>query len=213
MAEKKPFKWVDSAQAIDRLQGTYILYGNDPVYVHEIRGDSILIKNFRTGTEHTVSLGDPLFHEYRKLPPMGWMNVRGRDAPSAVFLKRIPIRGRRHGLTTDGVVVQDVSNNTLVRSSSMNIGHALKNKGYLDLLDGHYPSLEETLEKTPKGCTVAFSRKFAIYKDYGGLSFLYRNAEQVGLVSKDTLYTFPDTDFYKEELTEQKAFSLNIKEL
>lgn len=207
------FQWADQQQAVERLQGTYLMYGDDPVYFREIGRSAFHIKNYRKGVEESVKPSDPAFHGFRKLPPLGWMNVRKGAAPYAVYLKRIPIRGRRHGLTNDSVSVQEVQGNTVIRSASLSFSHAIANPGYLDLVDRVYPSFEDTLEKTPKGSAVAFSRKLAIYKDYGGLSFLYRNAEQIGLISKASLYVFPETKFYVDELSEEGKIPLEIKEL
>lgn len=209
----KTFKWADATQAAERLQGTFGLYGNDPVYFREIGRSVVIIKNYRSQEEVQKKLDDPLFHGFRKLPPLGWMNVVGKGTPYAVFMKRVPIRGRRHGLYSDNVTVQEVQTNTVIRSPSMSFSNAIANRGYLDLLDGSYPSFEMVLEKTPKGVAVAFSRKLAIFKDYGGLAFLYRNAEQIGLISKSSLYVFPETKFYLDELSEEKQIPLEIKEL
>ena len=209
--EKKAFTWADAAQAEERLRDTFIMYGDSPLYVTATSATLVKGELLRTRESITKPVTDPAFFNFRKLPPLGWVNLLDLPSPKAMFARRNPVVSRRHGYYNENVVVREIRNNNPERTD-YGIGTVIQNRGYLNLLDNDYPSVLEILEKTPKGTTVAFSRKFAIYKDNAGLSYLYRNLDQIGLVSRGSLYVFPDTACFTDELKEVREFPLEIKE-
>lgn len=209
--KNKPFVWADAAQAEERLLNTFVLYGNSPLYVTVTSSKLVKGELSRSLEGVTKEITDPLFFNFRKLPPLGWVNLLDRPSPKAVFLRRIPTVSRRHGYTTENVVIREIRNNSAERAEE-SLSSVFTNRGYHDGMDNNFPTALEILEKAPKGTAVAFSRKFAIAKDNAGLSYLYRNLDQVGLISKDALYVFPDTVCFRDEIQESNMFPLEIKE-
>lgn len=206
------FKWADIVQAQERIQGTYLMYGEDVAYVEEVRSSSAIIQLMHNGERKTVKLEDDNWHDYRRLPPCGWVNVLNTAAPRCVLLSRIPARVRRHGLCNDVASFKEIADNVVSKSRDWNLSSIFSNPGYLGLLSNDYPDISEILEKLPRRASTAMSRKFAVYKDAGGVSWLYRKTEQIGFISRSSLNVFPDTSFYKDEILEI-APTLSIKDL
>ena len=206
------FKWADTVQAQERLQGTFLMYGEEVVYIEEVRASSAIIQLMSSDERKTVKLDDENWHDYRKIPPTGWINLLNVPTPRCVLLSRLPARVRRHGLTSDVVSQREISDNAVVKCRDHNLSLLFRNPGYKDLLVNSYPDVKEIVEKLPRRSSAAMSRKFAVYKDAGGVSWLFRRDEQVGFISRETLHVFPDTAFYKDEILEASP-ELSIKEL
>lgn len=196
------FKWTDSVQANERLANTYLMYGRDVVYINEVRSSGILITFCPNGNNKTVPLDDDNWNDFRGIPPLGWVNFVGGPTPRAVLISRIPARVRRHGLYGDVVQIRDILDNTVQRSREFDLARILNNPGYTSLLENDYPDLDEILEKLPRRTSAAMSRKYAVYRDAGGVSWLFRKHEQVGFLTKSALNVFPDTAFYSDEIRE-----------
>src|ERR1700747_3817158 len=68
--------WEDTTQAIGRLSGTYVLYGDEPVHVDRIDEETPIADiRFVNGTRSRLNLSDEKFHRFRKLPVCGWVNA------------------------------------------------------------------------------------------------------------------------------------------
>jgi len=203
--------WTDGTQAKERLEGTYLMLGDDPVYILSVdsghRPPMAYIANYRTG-ERNIAIDVAALGDCRKIPPLGWINLRNLGNPHAVYTERLPYRGRRHGLNPDGLRVADIVINSGGRNDGWTIDSIFSDKGYLDCVDGKYPSLQEILERLPMGMSTAFSRRNAVLHDKHGMMWLYRRSERIGLLSKDRLQLFPKFSFVTDELLES-----NIQEV
>lgn len=206
------FKWTDAVQAQERIQGTYMMYGKDVVYINEVRSSGINITFCPNGGSKTVPYDDDNWNDFRGIPPLGWVNVIGGPAPNAVFVSRHPVRGRRHGLYGDVVSIRSLVDNALQRSREFDLTRIFNNPGYSSLLENDYPGVDEILERLPRRASTAMSRKYAVYRDAGGVAWLFRKAEQVGFLTKSVLNVFPDTSFYSDEIKEI-APNLSIRDL
>lgn len=206
------FKWADAVQAQERLTHTYLMYGKDVVFIEEVRSSGVVIRFVETNIVLTVKFDDPNWNDYRRIPPGGWVNIYGGPSPRCILLGRVPARVRRHGLYPDVATLREIADNSVVKNRDMNLNGLLSNTGYRDLLAESYPSIDETLDRLPRRSSSAISRKFAIYRDAGGVAWVFRRNEQVGFLSKGSLHVFPDTSFYKDEVLEVSP-NIAIKDL
>ena len=205
------FTWADTDQAVDRLVNTYVMYGDRPVYILEVRSKTITFCDAGFGSDKSqkkVMIDDPEWKDFRVLPPLGWFNTYTTDVPRAIYMKRVPLRNRRHGLINDGVVCRGLYNQELLRDFSGVFQTCIADEGYLATITGEYPSIEEILEKLPKGCSAAASRKFAVSRDdAAGLFWLWRGDVEVGFLSKGNGFTPLDSfGHVVDELKETKGF-------
>lgn len=206
-----PDFWTDQDQARDRLVGSYVKYGTGLFVVSAVekRGKSLEAYGYDphdpNQTSVTCPLSDPNFKEFRELPPLGWVNVTMLGKPHAVYLERIPVRQRGHGLSNNNVSVRDLIRGEAVKSDRMNAQMVFNDAGYKLCLDGVYPSLEEVLDKVPVGSVVAVSNKFAICNDRHGLKWLYRGNLRIGMVSGSSLTLLHGMSCYREDIAEDPS--------
>lgn len=208
--------WEDVAQAVDRLTGTYVMYGDDAVYVDRVEarpdGPSARI-SFPGGGSAWKLLTDDAFHDFHKLPPMGYVNVVGAGKPMAVLLTRYPERSRSHGIKSGKVAVADLTDKGLVGSRIFDFASVVRDKGYSYRIAGIYPSISEIVEKLEEGCSAAFDSKYAVVKDSFGLLRLFRRNAPVGLLNENGLHLSKTAMFYREEISELDNFNLNVIEV
>lgn len=209
--------WEDVVQAGERLTGTYIMYGDEPVKVQAVEsraeGPSATIENVKTGSRTRKLLSDPKFHDFHKLPPLGYINLIGFKKPVAVYTKRIPERSRSHGLRDNRVTVSLLDQNGLGTTFGINLASVLSDDGYKHRVEGFYPTAEEIVENLPEDCSAAFSPTYAIYKDAYGLFRLFRREGMVGLISHRGLRLTRETACYQEELIELENFNIETIEV
>lgn len=196
--------WTDYAQAKDRVEGSFVMLNDDPVYIRAVGSAKVPLvayDNLRTGArESSTSIAD--FGDFRRLPPLGWVNLINTGRPMAAYLRREPIRGRKHGLSPDSVSIRIFSRDTLIITRDHHINDIFRDPGYCQGLDGDYPSFDDVYEKTPQGTGVAVSRKLLIYHDDNGMRWLYRHRERVGFVSKGKIQVFASKAYHLEDLRE-----------
>ena len=199
--------WTDINQARDRLEGSYFLLGNDPVYFERIREGETRVTNYRTGQAGVlVSLED--FGDFRKLPPLGWVNWTGGAETRAFYLYRVPMRNRQHGLSSNNCNAGGIENDLYrSRSNRVSFDNVLTNDGYLEAVDGIFPEPGEILEHLQKGQEAAFSMKYAISCDSRGLFWLWRKTDCLGLILKDSIRLLPGQNCYRDELAETRELA------
>lgn len=207
--------WEDPIQAIERLSGTYVLYGDDPVHVDRIdetRPEAEI--RFVNGARSRVMLEDPLFHRFRKLPVCGWVNAErlGR----ACLVERRMVRNRQHGLSNNNVQIgelQEGSGHVFWRER--NFGDIARDNGYSSACKGDYPPLERVFEAIRDNSTIALSPLYAMHRDEYGLRWLYRHGVKVGMFADNvSLLLLRNGVFLREEIVETKALPLhNIREI
>lgn len=217
----KDIFWEDAAQAGERLPGCYILHGDEPVLVAEVRpptrgsADTIpkVIVRDKEDNSKTLLLNDPLFHRFRNLPPIGWVNLE--HYKSGVFLTRRPIRARQHGLNSSNVTVEMIrKGETEVKKSDIRYDTVARDAGYVQACKGDYPGMDEVLLHIREDTCIAVSPLYAIHRDGGGLRWLYRNIERVGLFPEtNSLLLMGKNVYLREELMEDSRITLtDIKE-
>jgi hypothetical protein len=198
----KKFLWADGTQAQERIQGTYLLFDKQLAYVQEIRSSTATIVYTATGKSENVRLNDDRWNDFRDIPPLGWINIFLGGRPKAIFLKRIPVRGRRHGLTRECVVSLILLEEGVSNNGAPSFELVVTDEGYGCSIRGEYPSLEEILTRLPTGCSAAFSPKFAVFRSKTGLFWIYRNELNIGFIQNGTIQTFSEMKFAEEELFE-----------
>ncbi len=207
--------WTDINQARDRLNNTYLMLGKDPVYIRDFSSTGeVYVHNYRLGGKPAEPVPLEAFGDFRKLPPLGWINLLGKDVPDAVYAERVPLINRSHGLRGDGVAVFQFEGGVLDYTRNHSLGTILADKGYLLTVDGDYPTIEDVVENIPPNCTTAVSRKLAVASGSDGLSWLYRRRERLGFFTKNSLRIFPTLSFYRDELICEGGFeNIQIKEV
>lgn len=211
--------WENLEQARERLSGCYIMYGNEIVYVEDVHAKSNgltarIYDAARINPSRLVKLSDPAFKSFREIPPLGWTNIVGGTKPNAVFMERVPVRQRTHGLSNNNVTVKDNSTGLVGRSREYNFTSVVTNKGYEGTIEGKYPSLEEVLQKLPRDSLAAVSSRYAVQEDSPGMKWFYRNSERVGMISGENLLLFKGFLYLLEELQEAKEITFkDVREI
>ena len=213
---KTDFFWTDTDQAIERLCSSVVLYDDKPVYVVEItRGEDTPkgVIYFCADPEQKLVkklLNSPKFSRFRELPKLGWCNL---SYSQAVFLNRRVSVGRSHGLTAGNITVYEArhtdDSSSVSVSQRFSFDNVMNDQGFVECHEGVYPKLSDVLINIRENSTIAYSRTFAVLRDYQGLRWLYRGLEKVGLFSgADTLNLLQKYNYLREEITADKAFTL-----
>lgn len=153
-----------------RLEGTVVLYDGKPVYITRT---SLRAGADEEGNEHDRVWFRPLPYnnteaEIRKLLSsrhfdltpfkMGYMNHKG----SAVFVERLASRQSKQGLCENNCKTVDFATDRRV----LNFAQLISSKGFVDMINGVYPSMEEAREMFRKRAgSVAISRRFCLVND------------------------------------------------
>lgn len=218
-----PSFWTDAAQAQERLCTSYVMLGDIPVRVEAIRDkheygyekDKVYVAYppQHRSDEMLIDMDDERWNKFRSLPPLGWVNYHGTRLIGAVYLSRTARNTRQHGLNSNNVTAYDFQSEAggqLSRSGNITADYVFQSEGYLESIRGEYPSLEEILANIKEGTSIAYSPKFAVYRCEDGVRWLYRKRNRVGMfIGADTLSLFPRLGFYREEIQDDKAFTLN----
>ena len=212
--------WTDTNQARERLSNTVVMYDGEPVYILDIySGDDFDDRVPRAYLTYCSAPNDPpkrkrldspKFNKFRDLPSLGYLNC---PKYGAVFLERRAARSRLHGLCDTNVSVQyfgrDGNTYDLRR---MDGGWKLyyTTTGFLESCKDAFPTLEEVLLNIKENTSIAFSRKFAVYRDELGLRWLYRNEQRIGLFpNAKSLCLISKFKFYREEIMAEPKFTLD----
>lgn len=217
MSGKSPYFWEDVGQAGERLSGTFVLYGDEPVLVERVEpagGDAIgVIRRFPSSRTSRISLSDKLFHRFRVLPPMGWFNSVAHK--TAMYAERQPVRRVGHGLSDNNVhvgIVQEGRTTPVFRDYRYN--ETARDTGYAEACKDSFPPLKDVLSHIREGSTIAIDSKYAVNRDAAGMRWLYRNRERVGLFAgAASLILQEKMKYLKEELFESPRITVeDIKE-
>lgn len=209
--------WTDDVQAQERLTNTLVVYDDSVVYVENVQDKFVNIRpveNFRTINK--VLLEDPKWHQFRKLPPLGWLNVdvsRQYDRyVGAVYVRRVALRSRLHGFCNNNTQVYVFDGIGLTAATDINARMVYACGFYKD--PNQYPPFEDAFLALKDGGAIAISPKFAICKDTRGLCWLYRKDQQVMLIpDTKTGYLLKSSRFYLEDIEASKdILPLEIKE-
>lgn len=216
----KPIFWESWEQAAERLNGTYVLYGDTPCLVAEVRQPERMDEDAKAvcringeSKNRYIPLSDPLFHRFRKLPKTGWVNsYRERKA---LYLERRPYRGRSHGLSDNNVTVGYLSSGSdELYYRDIRFRNVSDDEGWAEANQDVYPTLQDVFPVIKPDSTIAVSNLYAIHRDKSGMRWLYRNSDKVGTFSDvNTLLLFSKYRYLTDELNDSSAISVeNIKE-
>lgn len=209
----KDLFWEDSRQASERLNGCCVLYGDMPAYIRNVRvtRDDLAIAEitlYPSGEQMTHNLADERFHKFRKLPPLGWTNIK--EGGSALYLRRRIRRTTRHGLHADNVIVSyGKAPGADVIESTYPFGKVISSEGFADSCKGIYPSLADAIRTVKEGNFMAISKDFALSKSKEGLYGLYFKDRFCGTLSDTASLTlFKKYSYLREILQESRELSL-----
>jgi hypothetical protein len=208
--DKKMF-WEDVQQAQDRLSGTYVLHGDKVVFVERCENRDRLpsARCLDTIASSTAwyPLTDEAFHDFHKLPPLGYVNITRTGYPHAVLLQRLPERSRSHGLKTNRISVSGLVGPGLA-PSAYNYDHIVVDKGYGMAIRGEYPTAKEILDNLDEDTSAAFSPSYAISRDSFGILRLFRKQLMIGVIDEEVVKFARTTDCYREELQQTTTFDI-----
>lgn len=208
--------WTDSQQAGERLNGTFILYGESPAFIEAVssaRNPVASARIYPTGQLQSLDLEDPRFHDFRVLPATGWVN--NYENGEAMFIERRPVRSRSHGLNHSNTRVGYLpAERQHVLFGDYNYDTVARDRGYAEACSNTFPVLREVLDACRPDSSIAISKKFAITRDNLGVRWLYRMTERVGMFpNADTVMLAAKYKYLKEELETSSEISVaNIQE-
>lgn len=221
----KDMFWTDHQQASERLLNTVVLYDKTPVLVERVESGG----NFTDGVPRCYirditkegskavrkRLDSPKFNKYRDLPELGFVN--NNKTYRASLLSRRVVRSRQHGLSDNNVICYTLIYKEEGRDeyyvgahAGMSFSSLFFSEQLKAMFDNEYPPLRDILSNLQQKHFIAYSRKFAVYRDSNDMMWLYRLHERVGFFSNnDTLTLFKKARGYREEIMEDVAFTLN----
>lgn len=220
--------WTDMTQAVERVQGSWVMYDGEPVFISRVYEDGGVVKCHihPPGNEEGIQkrMDSPKFRRFRELPELGWMNseLKGKGLIAPVLLSRVVVTTRTHGLNNNNLQTLQLyfgNGNELpphaANTGVYSIGSLQRDTGFTSMQAGKYPSLMSVLEKILPGTSLAYSLHYCITKDALGIRWLFRDAVRVGLFSNnDTLNLLPKHAYLREEIMSDSKFTLNnIREL
>lgn len=211
--------WTDTTQARERLANTVVMYDGEPVIILDIlNGDDFDDRVPRAYMNYCSKLADtpqrkrldsPKFNKFRDLPPLGFLNC---PKYGAVLLERRAARSRLHGLCDTNVACWFFSKEHGYEMRRMDGGwkRYYTSEGFIESCKDVFPTLEEVLLNIKEVSSIAFSRKFAVYRDELGLRWLYRNEQRIGLFpNAKSLCLISKFKFYREEIMAEPKFTLD----
>lgn len=210
--------WTDATQARERLTNTVVLYNGEPVIIIDVLNgedfDDRVPRAYmdycgKDGKPERKRLDSPKFNKFRDLPPLGWLND---GKYGAVLLERKAARSRAHGLCDTNVFVRHFLKDYGYDLCRMDGGwkRFYTTEGFIESCKDVFPTLEEVLLNVKENSGIAFSRKFAVYRDDLGLRWLYRNEQRIGLFpNSKSLSLISKFKFYLEEIMAEPKFTLD----
>ena len=198
--------WHNNDQARQRLAGTAVMFGDDPVLFNGDVLENCSVRNIRTGKTMAVNLNDDAFANFRRLPKVGFVNY-----PGGLFhLRRIPVRTQVHGLCRTNVKVLGWSVNRF-RNDVANFNTVIDKYGkyYAEACREEFPSFAEAIQYVSREQPVAFSDRHAVVMLPGGDKSLIRDDDSIGVVTSDGTCLLPKRNLcYREELLEKGVPSI-----
>jgi len=207
--------WVDDQQANERLADTFIMKADEVVLVSAVENGSVYYRPLPNGPQDRYPLDSPVWNRFRTLPPLGWLNVTVKGFVGAVYLRRKAIRSRQHGLSANNVnIFSFYGNNGILAADRITGMGSIYGCGlYRD--PDQYSSFRETFEVLELDSSAALSAKFALYKDEGGLTWLYRKRRRIGFMADaNTLFLLRSEKYYREDVEAHKnILPIEVREL
>lgn len=186
------------AEAIQKIQGTVVMKGADPVQIIEIGGRDgrvdALYRPLNNGDMKTSPLSDKDWDVASLGNRLGYINLRHRDNDMSVYSRRAHVR-RSHqtqGLHNTNVLVDPVkANNRLGIEPYLYNFSTLVNNDLRLTMKGEFPSLSSVRYKMNRDHTVAemaFDKFLSLSRDKPDLFKLNYKGNEIGW--SDDLDTF-----------------------
>lgn len=212
--------WTDTTQARERLNNTVVMYDGKPVIVLDVLDGGDFADRIPrayiqycdpalAGEPQRKKLNSPKFNKFRDIPPLGWLNC---PKNGAMFLERKATRSRLHGLCESNVTCWTFHSEGSYELYRYEGGwkRTYPTTAFIESCNDVFPSLEEILLVIKENSSIAFSRKFAVYRDDLGLRWLYRNEQRIGLFpNAKSLCLISKFKFYREEIMAEPKFTLD----
>lgn len=198
-----------------RLEGTVVSYDNRPVYISRVQVPDIEDEKeiarvffFELPYGGIVKRGVPAPKETRKylsskkfdLTPLklGYFNYLDQ----AVFASRAPVRQNKQGLCRNTCTFTDPRGR---RDDGMNFETAIGAEGFVNMIDGKYPSFKEAGDmigdKAMSSVAVSRSFAFVIENDLDALILVHKGLKcGIALKGDKALKIPPKFHFLKEEM-------------
>jgi len=184
--------------AKQRLEGTVVMYDNEPVYITrviEAEPDEVKPDIFRViATPLPLNMReDPRDLKFRKYIssgkfdlatiPMGFLNYEGK----ALYCTRIPRRQYKQGISETTLSVESLGEKREYALNTPKLSRLVREKSFVEMIKGKYPSFAECILQAQNGGSYAFSRHFAVSvdEDLDGLVYLYHKTEKVGFIYEE----------------------------
>lgn len=221
MSQNNDIYWTDTQQAIERLSGTVVMYDNVPSLIHTIiEGNNfedgiprVSLQMSSDGSLKRKTLSSPKFNKFKTLPVLGWFNS---SEGNCIHLSRKVIRTRTHGLANNNTKLSSFSriHEYAITPLERNISNICFDAGFVEANNGSYPALIDILSNILEGTAIAYSPRYAVYRDTLGLRWLYRDLQRIGVFTgSDTLNILSKFAYRTEEIMEDPSFTLkNIRE-
>jgi len=193
-------KWYNAGHAENYLSGSVIRIDNVPCYVCSVGESKMEYYPITEKNNHRVI---DLDHPAIDLNPMplGFLSLRETDNfHSSSYLKRGPYRQWKVGTTARNTISANPFKHAIKSSPMMQ--YILRSQEFCDTVAGKYidPEQAHALSAKNEQGAFAFSRRFAVFKDF----LLYKDLQEpVGTVSKDgTVLLHEDFTYLTDMLNE-----------
>ncbi len=179
----------DWSYARTRLEGTYVRYKGEPVFISLIEGvDRCLIQkllpNGTYGNEEWVNLDELDLCPFS----LGYMNY----GKSALYVSRQPMRRDwKQGLRPENIVVTN--------NRGELVSYKIRSVHFYEMLMGIYPSYEESLKLSKNLSSISWHKHWCVE---AGQVIRYRHNEIVGSIVKNVPVLDKSFDYLKESLQE-----------
>lgn len=191
-----------AVEADQKLKGTVIFHGDDPIYVYTAQEGSPIKLQYRA---YNKDLHNPKVEyvginsgslDMKELGNrLGYVNcLSGEGIGIVTYTRRTPVRKAHstQGLSDSNVKCDKLHSIAKFGLSARNTAFSLlENKGMEETLRGKYPSLSQVRYKMGKNETVwemAFDPCLAVCRDANGLWKLHYKGGEIGWT--DDLFTF-----------------------
>lgn len=199
-----------------RLHGTIVGYNGSPVLVNRVRtrthkktGEEIIVLAVAGhpfgGTSREIRLDDPGFDKFRPVK-LGFLNFFERNITSCSWAERAPVRRSKQGLAGESFRCS-----TLLESMRLELGTVQSSEGFLEMIEGRYPSYDEAIDRLVPNSAIAVSRQFAVSMGSNGMISLHYGRENVGVVFRGQLYLRSDQQYLLESIIEEPNLPSNVE--
>ena len=210
------YETVDEVKS--RLEGTVVLYQDDPVYITRVSMPDaedrkeiarVFFVPLPLGKEGLIKGGGKEVRKYLSskhfdLAPfkMGYMNHNGE----ATFVSRAPVRQYKQGFSQTTAVFTDCRGR---KSERIGFANAIREQGFLDMVKGKFPDFKTAGDMLgdKEVSSVALSRSFCFIVDHDleALLLLHKGVKcGIAMKGDKGLKVAPKFAFLREEMEDHR---------